>query len=214
MRLHRKSTRVKRRTSRDLSRAELKKLINRADQSEPDWDAVEVLGDVLLQKQGATDLGEKIRAFVHARSKGELTGGSGIMRRILSDVRFRLFPPRKAPCLPNRKNLSQLVSDPNDQRRLLSALREACEHRRGRFPIKVDHALDLANEITGGYGIESLRAPNEQFGTYYFDIAALYVNQGDPYVATLIYVVPTDRFYITGWGDIATMLERKYGELR
>lgn len=75
-----------------------------------------------------------------------------------------------------------------------------------------DDVLKTANKILGGHGVEAVRAEGA-WDSYYVDIVALYVNMGDTYVATLIYDIDKNRWWITSWGDWLEAEERS-GRLR
>jgi len=64
----------------------------------------------------------------------------------------------------------------------------------------VDAALERINEIIEGHGIESVTLP-DLWIDYYQNIALLYVNMGDPYVATVWYDTEERAFGIGGYGD-------------
>lgn len=64
----------------------------------------------------------------------------------------------------------------------------------------VGHALDYADEVIKGCGVESLRSENV-WDPYYCDITLLYVNMGDPYVTTIWYDTETGVFGLGCWGD-------------
>ena len=74
---------------------------------------------------------------------------------------------------------------------------------------EVDETLELASEILGAYGVEAIRG-DYHVNNYYDDIVALYVNTGDTYNATLLYVTDTGRFLLTTFGDWVEKNERKY----
>ena len=63
----------------------------------------------------------------------------------------------------------------------------------------VDAALELADELIGGCGVEALRG--DGWASYYCDIVALYANTGDTYDETVIYDVGRRRFYVGSIGD-------------
>lgn len=65
----------------------------------------------------------------------------------------------------------------------------------------VDAVLDAVNEVIDGYGVEALESHDAPNDRYYFDIVALYVNKGDPYVPTVLYDVHADKLMVCSWGD-------------
>ena len=67
--------------------------------------------------------------------------------------------------------------------------------------VSVDSALELANTMLGGFGIEPVREEGVTVSSYYQDIVALYVNMGDTYDATILYDTVNQEFQITSWGD-------------
>lgn len=74
---------------------------------------------------------------------------------------------------------------------------------------RVETALALVNEITGGHGVESLRAINHHVDNFWYDCVALYVNQGDTYYTTLLYDVERRSFVVTSWGDFVETCENR-----
>lgn len=81
-------------------------------------------------------------------------------------------------------------------------------------PSKVDAALELANTLLSGHGVEALRVPGAHVDNYYFDVVGLYVNMGDSYIATLLYDTEDRRFYVMDWGAFLELLEEKHPEYR
>lgn len=65
---------------------------------------------------------------------------------------------------------------------------------------EVDAVLDLANVLLSAHGVEAIRA-DAQVDRYYYDIVALYVNMGDPYVPTVLYDTEREKFEAASWGD-------------
>lgn len=63
----------------------------------------------------------------------------------------------------------------------------------------VDTALEYANTVLGGSGVEALYG--SYVDSYYHDLRLLYVNQGDSYATTLLYDTKYSQFGITSWGD-------------
>ena len=91
-------------------------------------------------------------------------------------------------------------------------LRELARMARGVSTYQdVDHVLDRADEILGGYGIEAIRG--NWVDHYYQDIVALYVNMGDVYVTTILFNTTTEAFSITTVGDWVEYNTRRYGIL-
>jgi hypothetical protein len=79
-----------------------------------------------------------------------------------------------------------------------------------RYEHQVDDVLDLANKLMGAHGVEGIRG-NYHVDGFYFDIVALYVNTGDTYAGTLLYVTDEDKWVLTSWGDWVERNTRKYG---
>ena len=64
--------------------------------------------------------------------------------------------------------------------------------------------LMALDEIIEGFGLESVRDPDDEFH-YQFS----YVNTGDTYTATFIYDEDTGEFHVTNVGDYIEKLERE-----
>lgn len=80
----------------------------------------------------------------------------------------------------------------------------------GTSPRRVDEALELANKVIGGFGVEAIRG--DWHDRYYQDIVFLYVNTGDTYNATVVYDCVADRWYPgASWGDLVERFDKKYG---
>lgn len=62
-------------------------------------------------------------------------------------------------------------------------------------------AMDTADKLIGGYGVEAIRGESNSYQSYFGDIVALYVNTGDIYNATVVYDVAKRQFYATTMGD-------------
>lgn len=69
---------------------------------------------------------------------------------------------------------------------------------------QVEEALELANEMLDGYGVEAISG--NWVGGFWGDTVCLYVNMGDTYAATIFYDAIKGRFYV---GDWATFLETR-----
>jgi hypothetical protein len=63
----------------------------------------------------------------------------------------------------------------------------------------IEIALEDANRLLKGHGVEPIRGRNE--GGYWQDVVALYVNMGDTYNATVLYDVEASEFLVTSYGD-------------
>lgn len=91
-------------------------------------------------------------------------------------------------------------------RRLRKAMRAAMYFPGGSAD--VGEALETANTLVEGFGVEAIRAANV-WDRYYMDIACLYVNRGDTYDETLIYDVPRGIFLVQSYGDWVERAERR-----
>lgn len=105
-----------------------------------------------------------------------------------------------------RKKLSDAFPDlsPADAMKLWKALAAATYEK------QVDAALELANTMLGGYGIEAVRDGGRS--NYYQDIGVLYVNMGDTYNTTILYDTRKERFYVTTLGDYIEKYEKRFRE--
>lgn len=66
----------------------------------------------------------------------------------------------------------------------------------------VDAALDEANKLIDGYGVEAINSEcARSFDRYYMNIVLLYVNLGNTYRTTIAYDTIESAFLITSWGD-------------
>ena len=127
-----------------------------------------------------------------------------------------LFPPRRTPCMPNRKELWDLVRRAHGDdsrgrlvmRRLWKSLRETCGYNFYSAQY-LERVMDVANDAIGGFGVERVayEIDDERPVDFY------YVNMGDTYNATLIGDHRKRRFYISTWGDMVEQAERRFGEV-
>jgi hypothetical protein len=92
-------------------------------------------------------------------------------------------------------------SVPNIRQYLNLSVRKAIELQSAIERKDPDEALDLASELTGGFGVEAIRDPEAWVDNYYMDIVLLYVVQGDTYDTTVLYDTDERKFYIGSWGD-------------
>lgn len=65
----------------------------------------------------------------------------------------------------------------------------------------VDFALEVADEVMGGFGVESITVEGAYVDSFYYNIVALYVNMGETYQTTLVYDTEREVFYRTSWGS-------------
>lgn len=128
------------------------------------------------------------------------------------------FPKRRSPCMPNRKELRDLLrtaqhvhawtDEDYDVKRVLrdlwAALRRACEVN--TTPAH-EEAMDLANDAIAGFGVETVDVPTRRGGTPSFQ----YVNTGDTYNPTLAYDMQSSRYRVTTYGDMIEDWERRWG---
>lgn len=127
---------------------------------------------------------------------------------------------RLAPCKVSRNALRRLLSNAchrraegeehleRDLRQLASAIDRACANRVTMTPLAV---LELANHLLRGHDVEHLRGHGERTRAV-IDLA--YVNMGDPYVETLIFMSrPKRRFYVSDWASILETFERRNGRI-
>lgn len=78
---------------------------------------------------------------------------------------------------------------------LLDKLRAGAERQRA------EQIMGTASEVLGGHGVEALHDEAAYANAYFEDVIALYVNMGDPYVATVLYDTESERFLVAAWGD-------------
>jgi hypothetical protein len=71
-----------------------------------------------------------------------------------------------------------------------------CYHK----PITIELILCALNEVLEGFGVEPIRDENS-WNRYYGDIAAEYINLGDTYINTIMYIPEQSRFICCSWGD-------------
>jgi len=73
----------------------------------------------------------------------------------------------------------------------------------------VERVLDEADEVLKTFGVETIWEKGE-----YDDPAALYLNTGDTYNATLVYDIDEDELYVGTWGDWVEEAERGGRQIR
>jgi len=65
----------------------------------------------------------------------------------------------------------------------------------------VDEAMETADEILGGHGVEGIQGEGAFIDKYWRDTILLYVNLGDTYDTTICYDTEEEAFFIGSWGD-------------
>ena len=75
-------------------------------------------------------------------------------------------------------------------------------------PRAADKVLERFTLWLDGYGVEPLSDERAYVSSYYMDIIALYVNEGDTYSQTLLYDTEFHTFYLTSWGDFMESWEQ------
>lgn len=63
----------------------------------------------------------------------------------------------------------------------------------------VENVLAKIDKIIDACGVETVRNGTESFSGYWCDCAAAYVNTGDTYSPTIMYVVESDTFRLIDW---------------
>lgn len=64
------------------------------------------------------------------------------------------------------------------------------------MPDDTELVMSAINELTGGFGVEALRHPNDES-----KLIAEYVNQGDTYAATILRDMESGEYILTSYGD-------------
>lgn len=76
----------------------------------------------------------------------------------------------------------------------------------------VDDAMDDANDVLDGHGVEGLPGEGADIGRYWRDTIALYVNLGDTYDRTILFDTDNEEFLIDSWGDFLEEWEKESEE--
>ena len=194
-------------------------------------DSAHVLADTLVYA-GHPQLGEDLALTLSGRAVGDewshtlgrhLERGEALLGdrgphvlSVMKRIKTALSPPRRSACLPNRKAFIRLVEQthgsPLDEdstriaRRIWKALTEACEFPNMQGTViwrRVERALSIANDGLAGHGVE-----------HHYGLID-YVNMGDSYVPTLMYVSPGPgreneaKFRVASLGDVVEEIERR-----
>ena len=75
------------------------------------------------------------------------------------------------------------------------------------MPDNTDLVMSAINELTGGFGVEALRHPNDES-----NLIAEYVNQGDTYALTILRDMESGDYILTSWGDWLQSWEQEENE--
>ena len=73
----------------------------------------------------------------------------------------------------------------------------------------IDDALDFANAMLGGHGVEAVRG--RWHDRYYMDIVGLYVNMGETYDTTILFDTVQGKFKLMSLGDWVESKDEEYG---
>ncbi len=76
----------------------------------------------------------------------------------------------------------------------------------------IDDAMDFANEVLDGNGVEGVKGEGADVDKYWRDTILLYVNQGDTYDTTVMYDTENEEFVIGSWGDFVEQWENEDDE--
>ena len=173
-----------------------------------------VLADVVLQSD-RPDIGEMLalalRRYLDSDRPSEATWE---IANAITRANATMFPPRQAPCMPNRADLRRLVIDAHGEsrearewlRRLWREMEVSCGGGRSMA------VFDTANSAIRGHGVGSM--------TYYGDDEELvtfeYVSTGDLYNETVGTIYEPGRrrqrrrFLVTTEGDVREQTERRF----
>ncbi len=80
------------------------------------------------------------------------------------------------------------------------------------FVKAIDDAMDKANEILDGHGIEAAKGEGSNLGSYWRDTILVYVNLGDTYDTTILFDPDEEEFSIGSWGDFVENWENEGDE--
>ena len=186
------------------------------------FDRAAVLADVVLQSD-RPDIGEPLALAMRRYALSDRASEETLrIANAITHASEVMFPSRRGPCMPNAKELRQLVQNQHGTgreaerqlRRLNAALRETCGYSSYSMQ-HLERVMAIADDVIGGFGVERAayelgrRGGEDRVADFY------YVNMGDAYNPTL--VISTlgprhDQFYIATWGDEVERVERRFGE--
>lgn len=76
----------------------------------------------------------------------------------------------------------------------------------------VNDAMEEANKILDGHGVEGVSGEGADLGKYWRDTILLYVNLGDTYDKTICYDTDEEDFIVGSWGDFIEKWESEEEE--
>jgi hypothetical protein len=79
-------------------------------------------------------------------------------------------------------------------------------------PEQHEQVMKAIDEILETCGVEALSESELPYGDNASEPFALYCNVGDPYVATIAYLIEEDEYIISGWADVMERKEKESDE--
>lgn len=132
-----------------------------------------------------------------------LAFSSSVIRQ--NPAKYSLSKYRKNPATAQEQQIIDLAGKAAKDLKLTFAetvqLIEEMSKLANKHGVDVSLVLYAFNKIMDAYGVESLRSPIS-YSRFWRDIAAVYVNTGDPYTPTVIYDVDHEKYIhgnIGGW---------------
>ena len=107
--------------------------------------------------------------------------------------------------LPSVRTIEAGLGVPRATAKLIRHRLEEC---RQVFPCRVAPTLQAIDHLIDRHGVEYL--PSRQ-DTFHVALGIDYVNQGDPYRATVIFDLARESFLIGCWGDLVERFPRRFG---
>jgi hypothetical protein len=178
-----------------------------------------------LREHGAPEAAEKWLSE-HEKHKDKLKKASPVQtrvrltqRRTAKRKRLTGHFPKGLPGIhvPRQKQAARITADaientfrdvePKNAQRLAKALSRAYSDK------DVSKALQLANEVLDGFGVEAIEGI-DTWSNYYGEAVATYVNTGDTYNPTIIYDIGEGKFHLTDYGTWVEQYERGGGRIK
>lgn len=117
---------------------------------------------------------------------------------------------------PTLKDLTKAFPkiDPEKLRELAEALAkpDKVAEDDDDFVKAVDEAMEKANEVLDGHGVEAAAGEGSDLGKYWRDTILLYVNLGDTYDTTVCFDPDEEDFFVGSWGDFIEEWEKEDDE--